>query len=234
MSHFTVMIIGKNPEKQLEPFDENIDVSRYVKYTKKQLIIKGKKEIEDYKNSIYAEYLKDKKAYAKKCKNNAHLTYLANEFPLKLKWSDAEIYQDKIRWEEPENVGKNGEVYSTYNPQSKWDWYQIGGRWAGLIRTNRNGRYAMPNFSWGWEEKEKEEYLDGTYTDQAYKEDIINFDKLNIFALIKDGKWYEKGDMGWWGCVSNKKREGEWATEFKKLITDLPSDTLISIYDCHI
>ena len=24
-------------------------------------------------------------------------------------------------------------VLTTYNPQSKWDWYEIGGRWSGLL-----------------------------------------------------------------------------------------------------
>ena len=29
MSHFVVMVIGDNPGKQLEPFDENIEVAEY-------------------------------------------------------------------------------------------------------------------------------------------------------------------------------------------------------------
>ena len=40
--------------------------------------------------------------------------------------------------------------------------------------------------------------------------------------------------MGWWGFVSDEKDESEWENEFKKLISDLPDDTLISIYDLHI
>ena len=39
MSHFTVLVIGKNPEKQLEPFCENEEVPEYLvgKVTKKNL-----------------------------------------------------------------------------------------------------------------------------------------------------------------------------------------------------
>ena len=33
MSHFTVMVIGENPEKQLEPFNENLEVAPYVEFT---------------------------------------------------------------------------------------------------------------------------------------------------------------------------------------------------------
>lgn len=33
---------------------------------------------------------------------------------------------------------ENGDVVSRYNPNSKWDWWTIGGRWGGLI-TNKDG-----------------------------------------------------------------------------------------------
>lgn len=54
------------------------------------------------------------------------------------------------------------------------------------------------------------------------------------FAVLKDGKWYEKGEMGWWGCVSNEKEQKNWGEEFNKLINGIQDDTLLSIYDCHI
>jgi len=124
MSHFTVMVIGAEPENQLAPFDENMDTPRYVRYTKEQLTEKAKKSIEDYKNGLYARYLSDPGKYKEECKDNhPHINYLENEFPKKLTWTDEEIYQDEINGYEPDEVGENGEVYSTYNPKSKWDWY---------------------------------------------------------------------------------------------------------------
>ena len=45
MSHFAVLVIGDNIEKQLEKFDENIEMKPYVKYTKEQAI---EKELLDY------------------------------------------------------------------------------------------------------------------------------------------------------------------------------------------
>ena len=54
------------------------------------------------------------------------------------------------------------------------------------------------------------------------------------FAVIKDGQWYERGEMGWWGVVLNEKHGNEWVDEFVKLIEGLPEDTLLSVYDCHI
>lgn len=52
------------------------------------------------------------------------------------------------------------------------------------------------------------------------------------FAVIKDGKWYERGNMGWWGMVFGEK--GDWSEEFSKLIDSVSDETLLSVYDCHI
>lgn len=54
------------------------------------------------------------------------------------------------------------------------------------------------------------------------------------FAVVKDGKWYERGGMGWWGIVHDEKDEDAWLEEFAKLTDSLSDDTLLSMYDCHI
>jgi len=222
MSHFTVMVIGKNPEKQLAPFDEKKRVPRYCYYTKKQLIEKEKKLIEDYKNGMYAEYLKDPEKYKEGCKNYPeHFIYISEKFPEKLKWTEKQIYEDAIKYCKPEEIGKKGEIYSDYNPKSKWDWYDLGGRWSGMLKLKKGVKDA--------------EISENTQSvDQAKKGDIENFDEIITFALIKNGKWYEIGEMGWWNIASNEKDEKQWEAEFKKLVSSLPDDTLISIYDCHI
>jgi hypothetical protein len=40
--------------------------------------------------------------------------------------------------------------------------------------------------------------------------------------------------MGWWGMVSDEKEQSNWNAEVANLLADLPDDTLISLYDCHI
>lgn len=130
MSHFTVLVIGDDVEESLAPFDENIELAKYVEYTREQLIAKSREEIEDYKNGRYAEYLADPVKYKAECTNDYHMKYLEENFPKKLQWTDQEHYEEAIRYYEPEDIGTNGEVYSTRNPQGYWDWYQIGGRWA--------------------------------------------------------------------------------------------------------
>ncbi len=53
-------------------------------------------------------------------------------------------------------------------------------------------------------------------------------------AVVKDGYWYECGEMGWFGMVLNEKNGNAWADEFSKLIDGLQDDILLSVYDCHI
>jgi hypothetical protein len=57
---------------------------------------------------------------------------------------------------------------------------------------------------------------------------------FSTFAVLKDGIWYEKGEMLWWTFVYNEKAAEEWDAEFEKLINETPDDTLLSIIDCHI
>jgi len=52
------------------------------------------------------------------------------------------------------------------------------------------------------------------------------------FAIVKDGKWYEKGSMGWFACVADEK--GDWAEEAAKLFDSLSPDNWVSVVDMHI
>ncbi len=192
MSHFTVGVILKDINKLkdiLEPFNENIEVPEYVEYTKEQLIAKSKKEIEDYKNGIYAEYLNDVKSYEEKYKENeGHIDYLKNEFPLKLKWSDEEHYQNEIKWVDKENIGPQGEMISTYNPKSKWDWWVLGGRWKDDIRFKNGGRG-----DWGLI-KDIDFSLDQTIYDKSirYWEVVVEKQLLKEHENEKDFSSYYK------------------------------------------
>ena len=80
MSHFITLVFtkenGKSVEELLAPFDENIEYAPYVKYTREQAIAEIRKEIEDYKNGLYAKYLSDPKAYEESCSNENHINYL--------------------------------------------------------------------------------------------------------------------------------------------------------------
>lgn len=57
---------------------------------------------------------------------------------------------------------------------------------------------------------------------------------LTTHAIVKDGKWYEKGEMGWWGAIHDEKDGDQWVDEFNNLIAGLSDDTLLTVVDCHI
>lgn len=57
---------------------------------------------------------------------------------------------------------------------------------------------------------------------------------ISTHSVLKDGKWYERGTMGWWGFVHDEKDEETWLSMFAQLIDGLPDDTLLTVVDCHI
>lgn len=235
MSHFTVMVIGQEPEKQLDPFYEGLETPRYVEYTKQQLIDKERSKILEFKDSIYQKFLSDPSAYKANCTNENHINYLENKFPLKLEWSDEQLYASAVEYYEQEEIGPDGEVYSERNPKSKWDWHQLGGRWAGRFLVKDGVEFNAPNFSWWWDEADKLEVLAERRTDSAKKCDIANLSEISTFAILMNGEWHENGEMGWFGISHGEKMtDEEWKSKQQELLASLPDDELISIYDCHI
>jgi hypothetical protein len=57
---------------------------------------------------------------------------------------------------------------------------------------------------------------------------------LSCFAFVKDGEWHERGDMGWFACVSDKKESDAWQAEVDAMIAALEPDDWITCVDCHI
>ncbi len=94
---------------------------------------------------------------------------------------------------------------TTYNPKSKWDWYEIGGRWDGYFGQRKNVIKAK------------------------------HIKKIEpTFAVVHDGQWYERGEMGWWAVVSNEKSPEAWEAQFEAIINSLEPDDEVTLVDCHI
>ena len=54
------------------------------------------------------------------------------------------------------------------------------------------------------------------------------------FAVVKDGQWYERGEMCMFAFVHNEMDQAEWNRQFHKMIDSLPDDALLTVVDCHI
>lgn len=77
--------------------------------------------------------------------------------------------------------------------------------------------------NWGLPEPEK---------GQTIQEWIDAAPALSSFAVVKDGNWYQRGRMGWWGCVSEE--DDCWDSKFTELIEGLRDDQWLAVLDCHI
>lgn len=255
MSHFTVLVIGETPEDQLQPFHE-----------------------------YECTGIKDE-----------HVVFVEN----------AE-YSDEL----------NGKKGHWTNPNAKWDWYSLGGRWAGFFTVKKDaevaiqGHHRAKDFAkihnetvedlpeikvdrclkrdldidrmrleermeaikdytafitalgdeplppkWSEFTKEFSNINDARTAYHAIKgvqnlhgyfmfEDFLTTEDqyvnkrvqevLSTHAILMNGKWYERGEMGWFGIVHDEKESEQWEVEFNKLFDSLPDDTLLSLYDCHI
>ena len=207
MSHFCVYVFhDKNTsiDTLLAPYDENLVVEPYVEYNKEEAIAKVRKEIEDYKNGPYAEYIKNPEEYEKKYKcTKKYIEFLKNEFPKKINWTDDQCYDDMKEDYDSDMIDKDGNLLSKYNPKSKWDWYEVGGRWCGGIPMKTNTKLEIKSCN-------------------ECKVSQIDMDKISPpYAYVDtNGIWNERGEMGWFGISSNDKDEKTWDDEFKKFINN--------------
>lgn len=206
-------------------------------------------------------------------------------------------YMDDWQGSEGE-IDEDGIFYwSTYNEEAQWDWYQIGGRWSGMlaninpednpqnyevcvlcqgtgIRNDEVGlglRKENPEFTCnGCDGKGKSlkwhtQWVDSGGNIASVSEVLRQMEKDSLFfALVTpDGKWHEKGSMGWWAMVSygderapnfesypdteegkNQYREDmrkfegiineEWREKEKQLLSEYADDYNVVVVDCHI
>ncbi len=77
----------------------------------------------------------------------------------------------------------------------------------------------------------REEFCNGDR--EAYRIKVREH-AFSTHAVLHEGKWHERGEMGWFGCVRDEKDKTTWQAEFNKLIESLASDTVITVVDCHI
>lgn len=221
MSHFCVYVFHDKDtsiDTLLAPYDENLVVEPYVEYNKEEAIAKVRKEIEDYKNGPYAEYIKNPEEYEKKYKcTKKYIEFLKNEFPKKINWTDDQCYDDIKEDYDSDMIDKDGNLLSKYNPKSKWDWYVVGGRWNGGIPMKTNMKLEIKSCN-------------------ECKVSQIDMDKIDTpYAYVDtNGNWNERGEMGWFGISTNDKDKDSWDDEFKKFINNQKKSTIVTLVDCHI
>jgi hypothetical protein len=208
MTHFTVGIIVPQDKvpyietyiyRQMEPYDERIEVDPYVCYS----LDMAQAEIERDVSRLQRIVERQAQNYSlDKCRDRlAKLRVTTPE----------ERYREYAQHHEHFNA--QGEPLTTYNPDSKWDWWVIGGRWDGWITGNATaGRESV------------EDNL--APTEHAIERNIIPH-----AIITPDGQWHERGKLGWWAVLLTENED--WDAQAKEILFGYPGHSFV-ILDAHI
>jgi len=264
MSHFVLAVITEDRvtdgdlEEILFPYSENREVEPRIDMTKKEVMDEQARLVDEAKN---------------KPKSWANEEYTKGKFKLDLSYKEFV----KLFHGEDSQLDPKGNLLTTYNPDSKWDWFVIGGRWKGLLCYNKNnggmktnqGRIKFIDWKklnrplkkdkdyWSrlWDiavrgciktklEVKKHKYI-FVYKKEYYLKYYQNkemFIKRNTefkthAVVTPDGKWHEKGEMGWFGVSHDKPKEAKkWDLGFygRFIKPYLDTNYVITVVDCHI
>ena len=121
MSHYIVAVVnkpGQSIEELLAPYDENMPVAPYLSRTKEEII----KDAKDRLNKYLQEY------------DSFKLAEMEEKYPdLFAAKTDEEFYKAECAYWDYDLFDDEGNLLTTYNPKSKWDWWVAGGRWANAL-----------------------------------------------------------------------------------------------------
>lgn len=156
--------------------------------------------------------------------------------PFKQEWerTEREYTESHPAFAQPrpdcEECDGTGAYMSTYNPQSQWDWYRVGGRWDGCLIGNPQESENGFNFN------KKHETVSNNSL--PLNELLQRYEKtgelFTFFALVTpEGKWIEKGNMGWWGMVSNEKNPDDWKEQSLRIYSLYAGHDVV-LLDAHI
>jgi hypothetical protein len=123
-------------EQKLKKFDENLDVDPYIVRTQEEII----DYYREYVRSSFESpgYISFKEALDSGTAQEDQIEYW-NDLKEKLSWDDEDFYIWCVtHYLGEEDLDEDGNETSTYNPDSRWDWWQVGGRYSNAI-TTENG-----------------------------------------------------------------------------------------------
>lgn len=205
MSHFAVLVLheeGQDIEELLAPYSKNLKVEPHLKYSHDKALEVAEKEF-----NRWNEFAKEKK--------------LHGDEPLE--WFVKQCSSYSL---------VNGDIYTTYNENSKWDWWEIGGRFSGGLRLTDEGLNNKYKEEDGWSsptEYDKEWYRK---VSSAPVKDIEWIVPLTPEEVAKAYKWWmanieqheefsdDKDEFFFWNPEWYKERYSDFYTYVK--LQELP------------
>lgn len=213
MSHFVGLCFGSYWDTDLEQYAEDLEVEAYVDRTKEEAI-------NDVQRHQRKRYLDAVKALQTSNLNSHSMVFYQKIVDQGPSISKEDAWKEVLSWgyelDEDENL------ISTYNPNSKWDWYCVGGRWNGFLVL-----------------KERKEDGSIIEVNEAYFNEIDwdymkEWNRIPFCFVNEDGEWYEKGEMGWFAITTNEMEEDTWQATFEEYINTVEDDCLVTVVDFHI
>ena len=217
--HSVILIVGDDIENILEQYDENLEVEPY-------------EDVEFDIDEMIKHYLNEFEEFGQELKDDIKfLEYLKDKMD---EWNGClGAIEDGIL-----------KAYTTYNPDGRWDWYEVGGRWAGFFKIKKEisdvhelGTSGVFNNSPKFD------------ADIAYKKDIdfIGMKK----ELIKNAEM--EWDAGPTSIVETKEeyvarrsnmyttaiiKDGDWIEihnneHYNEILDTINDDELLTIVDIH-
>jgi hypothetical protein len=188
MSHYVVFVFGKEPVgDQLEPYWE-LDMTQ-----------------EDMKKDPRAEFV------AAETAESALEKFIIHNETYEEQYSSVQEYMQK--WH---GYIQEGDEYGYYhNPNAKWDWWVVGGRWGFFLML-------------------KDKSSANTATVGEVDWPLMEEELFSPYAVLIDGKWTAKGEMGWFGLSDDHCEDNKWDEWFWTKVKELPDDYPVTVVDLHI
>ena len=239
MSHFTVMVFGEDPEGQLAPYNENLGEecqdpkwdwyllggrwSGFFKAKDSQKQMLGTPGVFDNVPAPgYADALE---------KGNIDLEGMRADWIKSYGEKYDDITATIRRWMH-DNVNS-----WEFPPEPKpWSYYnnlplpieerrELYNKSESYIANLRQAGYFF------WNEDPIEDYW--RKSKDEYLETVLK-DCMIPYAYVKDGEWFGRGEMGWFGTSTSNMEYDEYLKGFWDDFNALPDDTMVYLYDCHI
>ena len=155
---------------------------------------------EDIRVAPYVEYTKEQAVAA-----------IRKFVPKAQDWTDDKCYVEMKKYFSDDMIQSNGDLLSTYNPNSKWNWYCVGGRWDKFLKT-----------------------IKGEQVNTAYVNEVDWTGIIPFAAITPDGKWFERGITASENEDPNENLTGAREEKFRTLVASLDKDTIVTVVDCHM
>lgn len=199
--HFTVLVAGENPQEMLAPYQQNNMgdcPEEFLQFVDQEDEFRHDYDNEgtDFVKTADGRVLpKRSEEFLRKSENGITNEYFIPEGAELIRMPYSTMYSTFEEYvKNEEGYGSRDEKSDRYgywsNPDSKWDWYQLGGRWRGLLKA-KEGVVGVEGESGIFDDDGREGY----------------YDQLR------------KGDIDWNGMVEDeRKRLTELFAKIKEVV----------------